>query len=248
MHIYLSVDDTDNLDSPGSGHLAEAMAKELQRLGLTSQWANITRHQLFVHEDIPYTSHNSSMCFPAIIEGNKLADVIQFAKEFLQKASAPGSDPGLCVAVDSESLDRQSLINFGLQAKKTVFTKQDAYALAQKAGVHLSEHGGTGDGIVGALAGIGLRLHGSDGRFRGWLSFGKAGQTISHKILCSHVAVDAAVDDEGVILPENAQIIFAEDNVKTVCLNHRQVVPVTRTGHAYGSRWITLTKSAVKHF
>lgn len=248
MHIYLCIDDTDNLDSPGSGHLAEAMAKELQNLGLTSHCSNITRHQLFVHDTIPYTSHNSSMCFPAVIGDNKLSNVIQFAKEFLKKASAPGSDPGLCVAVDSESLDRQSLIDFGLQAKKTVFTKQDAYLLAQRTGVHLSEHGGTGDGIVGALAGVGLRLHGSDGRFRGWLSFGKAGHITSHKFLCSHSAVDAVVDDEGKILPEDTQITFTEDNVKTVCLNHRQVIPVTRTGYVNGSAWTTLTKAEVKHF
>ncbi|GAB6191391.1 hypothetical protein [Desulfocastanea catecholica] len=248
MQIYLSIDDTDNLDSPGSGHLAEAMAKELQQLGLTSQCANISRHQLFVHEHIPYTSHNSSMCFPAVINEHNLANVTQFAKEFLKKAAAPGSDPGLCIAVERESLDRQTLIDFGLQAKKTVFTKQDAYVLAERTGVHLSEHGGTGEGIIGALAGIGLRLQGSDGRFRGWLSLGNAGQTTSHKSLCSHAAVDAVVDEAGMILPEDALVTFAEDKVKTVCLNHRQVIPVSRSSHVDGPAWTTLTRAEVKHF
>jgi len=248
VHIYLSIDDTDNLDSPGSGHLAELMANKLQHHGLTSQCLNITRHQLFVHESIPYTSHNSSMCFPAVIDEDNLLNVIQFAKEFLKNTSAPGSDLGLCVAVLSEMLDRQALIDFGLEAKRTVLTKQDAYLLAQRTGVHLSEHGGTGDGIVGALAGIGLRLNGNDGRFRGWLSLGKAGDTISIKNLCSHTAVDAAVDDKGVILPEDTRITFAEDKVKTVCLNHRQVIPVTRTDCANGSSWTTLTKAEVKRF
>ncbi len=247
MHIYLSIDDTDNLDSPGSGHVAEVMAKEMQQLGLTLHCGNITRHQLFVHESIPYTSHNSSMCFPADISDNNLSGVIQFAKEFLVKTSAPGSDPGLCVAVVGESLDRQSLIDFGLLAKKTVFTKQNAYDLAERTGVHLSEHGGTGDGIVGALAGIGLRLQGSDGRFRGWLNLGQAGQSASHKSLCSHPAVDAVVNDEGEILPEDTLITFAEDKVKTVFLNHRQVIPVSQNGHASGP-WTTLTKAEVKRF
>jgi hypothetical protein len=248
MRIYLSIDDTDNLDSPGSGHLAEAMAKDLLQLGLTSQCANISRHQLFIHDTIPYTSHNSSMCFPAVIHEHNLADVTQFAKEFLKKAAAPGSDPGLCIAALRESLDRQALIDFGLQAKKTVLTKQDAYMLAERTGVHLSEHGGTGDGIVGALAGIGLRLQGSDGRFRGWLSLGHAGQTTSHKTLCSHPAVDAVVDEAGEILPEYGQVTFTEDKVKTVCLNHRQVIPVKRSSHTDGSSWTTLTRAEVKHF
>lgn len=248
MNIYLSIDDTDNLDSPGSGQLAEAMAKELQQFGLTSQCSNISRHQLFIHETIPYTSHNSSMCFPAVINENNLSNVIQFAKAFLKKAAAPGSDPGLCVAVARDALDRQALIDFGLQAKKTIFTKQDAYLLAERTGIHLSEHGGTGDGIIGALAGIGLRLQGNDGRFRGWLRLGNAGQTTSHKTLCSHSDVDAVVDDEGVILPDDAQITFAEDKIKTVCLNHRQVIPVTRSSQVNGPVWTTLTKAEVKHF
>jgi hypothetical protein len=248
VHIYLSIDDTDNLDSPGSGHLAELMAKKLQQHGLISQCLNITRHQLLVHDSIPYTSHNSSMCFPAVINEDNLLNVIQFAEIFLKNASAPGSDPGLCVAVESETLDRQALIDFGREAKRTVLTKQDAYLLAHRTGVHLSEHGGTGDGIVGALAGIGLRLHGNDGRFRGWLSLGKAGDTISLKNLCSHSAVDAVVDDEGMILPEDTRITFAEDKVKTVCLNHRQVIPVSHTDCSHGSSWTTLTKAEVKRF
>ena len=34
------------------------------------------------------------MCFSTIIGDNRLDDVIEFAKQFLKKASAPGSDSG----------------------------------------------------------------------------------------------------------------------------------------------------------
>jgi hypothetical protein len=190
------------------------------------------------------------MCFSAEIRDHNLSDIIQFAKEYLQKASAPGSDPGLCVAVEKASLDRQALIDFCLKAKRTVFTKQDAYSLAQRTGVHLSEHGGTGDGIVGALAGIGLRLHGSDGRFRGWLNLGKAGQTLSHKHLRSHPDVDGVVDDEGNDLPEDALITCADEKIKTVRMNNRQVIVVNRTGAVKVNEpaWATLTRTEVKRF
>ena len=44
----------------------------------------------------------------------------------------------------------------------------DAYLLAEQfPELSLSEHGGTGDGVIGALAGVGLRLSGSDGRIKG---------------------------------------------------------------------------------
>ncbi len=65
-----------------------------------------------------------------------------------------------------------------------LLTKQEAYMLANTTGVHLSENGGTGDGIVGALAGTGLRLDGNDGRFRGWLEFGNTGVITNPKFLC----------------------------------------------------------------
>ncbi|MBU1139034.1 MAG: hypothetical protein KKA76_08660, partial [Proteobacteria bacterium] len=213
MEIYLSIDDTDNLNSPGSGQLAEILAGELQQIGLASQCSNITRHQLFVHDAIPYTSHNSSMCFSAIIGDTKIDDVIQYAKQFLVKASASGSDPGLCVVVDNDSLDRQALTDFGLKAKQTVLSKQEAYQLAKRVGVHLSEHGGTGDGIIGALAGTGLRLHGNDGRFRGWFDLGEAGKLTCPQDLCVHPSVDDVVDDEGQSLPENIRVIIADSKI-----------------------------------
>ncbi len=248
LHIYLSIDDTDNLDSPGSGQLAEALAGELQQERLALTCSNISRHQLFVHETIPFTSHNSSMCFLADTDDEKLADIIEFARQFLRRASAPGSDPGLCVAVESKFLDREALTAFGLKAKKTVLSKQDAYWLANKTGVHLSEHGGTGDGIIGALAGTGLRLQGNDGRFRGWLDLGERGTITNPQSLCRHSFVDGVVDDNGRVLSDETPVFLADSRIKTILCNHRQVIPVTPATSECGAAWQTLTKNNVKRF
>lgn len=248
MQIFLSIDDTDNLDSPGSGQLAEVLAGELQELGLASKCSNITRHQLFVDDLIPYTSHNSSMCFSAIIDEGRLDDVIQFSENFLEKAAAPGSDPGLCVAADNNSLDRKALTDFGLKAKQTVLSKEEAYQLAKNTGVHLSEHGGTGDGVIGAIAGTGLRIQGNDGRFRGWLNLGVIGTTTSPKELCSHPWVEDVVDDDGQSLPDDAKVLLADSRIKTVLLDNRQVIPVTGSVNTNDSTWATLSKAEVKRF
>ncbi len=58
-------------------------------------------------------------------------------------------------------------ISTGKKTKGTVLAKEEAYETASKLGVHLSEHGGTGSGVIGALAGAGLRLGGNDGRIKG---------------------------------------------------------------------------------
>jgi hypothetical protein len=46
-----------------------------------------------------------------------------------------------------------------------VLNKADAAALARREGLRLEELGGTGDGIIGALAAVGLTAEGNAGRF-----------------------------------------------------------------------------------
>ena len=62
MEILVCIDDTDNIESRGTGELASMLADDLENNG----WGlcrPVTRHQMLIHPDIPYTSHNSSMCF-----------------------------------------------------------------------------------------------------------------------------------------------------------------------------------------
>ena len=248
LQILISIDDTDNLESSGSGTLAENLSQALQKKGL-AECSEITRHQLFVHEDIPYTSGNSAMCFSAYSYPEALDKIIEFNEDFLRNEAAEGSDPGLCVALNDGRLDKDILINFGLSAKHTIKNKQSAYDLARTVGVHLSEHGGTGGGVIGALAAIGLRLHGNDGRFRGWHRLGSVGQTMTAKELCSHSFVDAVIATTGEQLYGDTPIVFAEDMIKTVLLHGVQAVPVEP--NIQNSRmlpWMTLSKKSVKQF
>lgn len=127
----------------------------LKNMGLAALCTGISRHQLFVHPSVPYSSHNSSMCITAEADQDRFAKIVQIAEQIVEKGSAPGSDPGLCLAAGSrENLAGEELIAFGLKAKRELCTKEEAYTLAEKTGVHLSEHGGTGQGVVGALAAI----------------------------------------------------------------------------------------------
>jgi hypothetical protein len=248
VHILISIDDTDNLDSPGSGTAAESLAGALQQKGL-AQCLGITRHQLFVDEHIPYTSGNSAMCFSAFGHADNLDAIILCSQEFLENESASGSDPGLCVAINDARLDKNALIAFGRKAKQEIVTKQSASDLARQVGIHLSEHGGTGGGIIGALAAIGLRLHGGDGRFRGWHHLGNTGDTTTPAQLCTHAFIDAVATDTGERLADDTPILFAEAVIKTVLHQGLQVVPVARIpGQAITPAWTTLKKKAMKQF
>lgn len=166
----ICIDDTDDIGTKGTGEIAEEIANLL--CDSTNQQPWVTRHQLFVHPDIPYTSHNSAMCFRLETQA-QFEQIKQVAVKHLVEQSAPASDPGLAILDLDTEFDSNALIEFGLLAKKEVITKPQAYELADKLGISLSEHGGTGQGVIGALAGLGLRLYGQDGRVKGQVDLGQ---------------------------------------------------------------------------
>jgi hypothetical protein len=247
MRIMLCIDDTDNLESRGTGDLAADIALALKK----NSWGEcsyITRHQLLVHPDIPYTSHNSAMCFSAEIGDGTLAKVIDHAAAFLARESAVGSDPGLCVAVVDRLECANDFLAFGRRAKETVLSKEEAYAVAHRTGVHLSEHGGTGQGIIGALAGAALRLGGNDGRLKGQLRFTSPGSVISVARLRERDDVDDVRSLDGRSLADNDPVRLG-DKVKTVLIDGSAVLLLTPANPAEdGASWRTCSRQQLRNY
>ena len=248
MKILIAIDDTDNLETPGTGHLASALSDLIEKNGL-GKGSPVTRHQLYVHPDIPYTSHNSSMCFEAEIDSEKHDHVISFCQDFLIKESAPGSDPGLCI-VDIDALrEKDTLIEYGRKAKEIILNKEIAYDLASSLNIHLSEHGGTGDGIIGALAGTGLRLSGNDGRLKGHFLVGDINDTLMVRELLKKTGADIVKTEDGYALHDD-DIIRIGKKVKAVYLDHKAVLlvfPVENNGNK-GKLWETCSKEQLKKY
>ena len=246
MNILVCLDDTDNLESRGTGELASLLAGQLEEQG----WGEsryITRHQLLVHPDIPYTSHNSSMCFAATLrEASLLPCFIDHAGRFLERESALGSDPGLCVAAAPQLGDPAPLVAFGRAAKERVLDKAAAFTLAGELGIHLTEHGGSGQGVVGALAGVGLRLGGNDGRLKGRLPIGPAGAQRSVAELRNAPLVEAVWSLDGP-LPEDAEQVELGEKIKTVLLEGKSVLLLEKTGDP-AVPWRTCSRQKLKAF
>jgi len=246
MNIIVCIDDTDNLESPGTGHLAADLKGDIEKLwgGKTSL---ISRHQLFVSPEVPYTSHNSSMCFRADLSLEYLDEMIAYAGEFLERRGAEGSDPGLCVVVPEKLKNYEELISFGRDATCRVLTKKNAWSLAADLDVHLSEHGGTGDGIIGALAGVGLRLYGNNGRFKGWHDVPDERRRICAGELCKDFDIDEIRSVEGQKLDDSEEL-FLKDKIKTVLLDHKSVLLVHQVSDEKGPVWQNIPKEEVKKY
>ena len=166
MRIYMGFDDTDTVDSDrGTGKLARWFENELPE---SCHLWGVVRQQLLLDDSIPYTTHNSSACAIAETSNqNSIDDLILRAVHHIERQFIPGSDPGLCVASENNPA-LPKLIHFGRACATRVVTQKEATEAAR--GAHLSGHGGTNDGIIGAAAAVGLTAHGWGGRF---IEFGR---------------------------------------------------------------------------
>jgi tRNA(Ile2) C34 agmatinyltransferase TiaS len=166
MRYYVGFDDTDTLDADrGTGKLARWFEECLPG---HLHFGGVVRQQLPVLAPIPYTSHNSAAC--VIIEGP--ADTQAVCASLAEAAAAhiaahflAGSDPGLCVASREAAL-QAPFLDFALTCTRRVVSQADAREAAHH--LHLSGHGGTCDGIIGAAAAVGLTAAGWYGRFIEW--------------------------------------------------------------------------------
>ena len=156
--IYVGIDDTDTLDTPGTNQLARALVARVASL-----WEpiRITRHQLFFDPRVPYTSKNGSASILLRRRGSvSLDESIREFRAGMQEWFKAGSDPGLCVTPSVPP----EVIAFGRHAQQEIVTQQQARDLARENGIHLEGLGGTEDGVIGALAAVGLAATGDDGR------------------------------------------------------------------------------------
>lgn len=145
----------------GTGKLARAIA---DTVAAEYPVFGVTRHQLFVHPDIPYTSHNSNAVIHVETDGDRAMDhLFEIAEEVMLGDFLEGSDPGLAVA--SERQIGSPLIVYGQDAKCSILTQDRARTLAKNLHIRLKGLGGTEDGVIGAMAGLSLAFVRNDGRF-----------------------------------------------------------------------------------
>jgi hypothetical protein len=246
MDVLICIDDTDDIESRGTGEVAELMAEGLEGADL-ARCGRVTRHQLLIHPDIAYTSHNSSMCFPAEIEVGELPAVTAWCERELAAESVEAADPGLCIVAVGRLTRPDALVQYGREAKRRVCTKDEAYRLAAELGVHLSEHGGTGIGVIGALAGAGLRLSGDDGRFKGKFRVPGDLDGAARVADIKRHGVDEVRTVEGMALADDEQVLVGEE-CKLVLLGGRAALLVTPASEGAAAPWVVVGRRALRGY
>ncbi|MCA9030778.1 MAG: hypothetical protein KDA66_08220 [Planctomycetaceae bacterium] len=155
--ILLGIDDTDTANSPGTNQIARRIVDALAPLVPCKM---VVRHQLSHNPVIPCTSQNGSASLWFDVDDSHTVEVFETARDVLLANYVEGSDPGIAIAAHVP----QEVINFGQSCKTAVHAQEDARQIAARHGIRLEGLGGTEDGVIGALAAIGLAATRNDGR------------------------------------------------------------------------------------
>lgn len=160
--ILVGVDDTDTFEQGGTGRLARELARILTH-ALGGALRGVSRHQLLQDPRVPCTRKNQASCLSLNLLPQRVGSVVAILRDEVRRRAVPGSDPGICVATLAQVT--APVVAFGERVKRTFVRQKEALTLAARQGIVLEALGGTGDGVIGALAAVGLRVLGNDGRF-----------------------------------------------------------------------------------
>lgn len=240
MRILVGIDDTDNKDTRGTGYQARCIGSLIQSKGL-GDVNGISRHQLYVHPSIPYTSQNSSACLD--VETDSFEQVRNLVVDYLSENGAPGSDVGVCIqAFDKVS---SALESWGRTAKEEILNLEMAYALAERENLFVIGLTGEKIGIIGAMAGVGLRKWGYDGRFI-WLK-GKELRDLQGEYtvetLINNTGIEVVGQIDGNNLDHN-EIVDVGGWVRPVINNGKSKLLVRKVD--YENKWEAVTKDIIR--
>lgn len=241
----VGIDDTDDPESRGTGHLVREIGARIAAAGL-AEVHGISRHQLFFDPRIPYTSHNSSLCLDAEIAPDRAGELAAYCRAYLRAESARDADAGLCIVAWSKV--STEVIGFGRRAKTEIVTQQEARTLAAREGILLEGLTGDEGGVIGALAAVGLRRTDNDGRFNWRRGTREAEPLISVEKLLRTTGIDSVLSvSGGVVKPDD--LIDVRPWPRAILAKGRAVLLVEEAGEENGNcNWRLARKDIIKRY
>jgi hypothetical protein len=245
VKLLIGIDDTDNLESRGTGFHARSIGAAMEE----QSWGRcdvITRHQLLVSPLVPFTSHNSAACITVTTQAQHIAEIEAFCRRYLLDQSAEGSDAGLCIGLQHQFTT--ALHQFGFLCKRRVVTQGQARQMAEDADILLEGLTGTHDGIIGALAAASLNASGSDGRML-WLKGmrERADSVVSLEEILSDTGIDTVQTIDGEVLSDLSERVAMGSWPRAIWLGGEATILVEPSQES-GYEWKVAAKEFLRQF
>ncbi|HEX3011703.1 MAG TPA: hypothetical protein VHQ70_06640 [Syntrophomonadaceae bacterium] len=246
MKIILAIDDSRQIDGAKAGKTTSTIANFIEENG----WGKCSipsRHRLYPHPSTGCKKHNTARSFSADLEKKYLPGLIDYACNLVKTTGDTQSNAGLAIIIPELMENQNLLIDYAYKAKDELVSKEEALEFSGRPGIYLFELSGNGRGIIGALAGAGLRLTGNDGQFRGKLHIGTGEDyiaTVREIIDNSYVQQVKNMDFEDL---NSDECVRMGEKVKIVLLDHKYTLMVFPTEIEY-PKWQTSTTSMLRVF
>lgn len=242
MRYFIGIDDTDNLQTRGTGFRARQLGHELMQTGF-AKVLGISRHQLLFDPRVPYTSHNSSACLE--VEATRFDYLKHYCSAYMAREAAPGSDAGLCI-VEADRLPEE-VVKWGSRAKRELVTQAEVWSIANRYNIFLAAFTGNFDGAIGAMAAVALRYGGDDGRFV-WME-GKnfrelSGFTTVSKLM-QLLPIDGAAAEDLVLIPASS-VVDLDGWVRPVLKNGKKIILIEKCIYNGDIRYKCASKELVR--
>ncbi len=242
MRFLIGLDDTDSPRGSSTGELALRLGLSLQSAGL-GRLDSVTRHQLFTSPLVAKTTRNSACCITLEADTSKSKEMEMACRTFLLREYSSGSNAGYAFA--SWIQVTFELANWARLVKSQKVTRAEAIAEARASGIAVAGLCGTGDGVIGAVAAIGLRFRGEDGRFLWLPGMDEAVGTLTYSDLMTLVSFDRIENLRGRSPHPTDKIVLSHD-FQALLRDGRCVLLVDEVHTDTGYEWRTLPKEKLR--
>jgi hypothetical protein len=242
VFFLIGIDDTDSPTSEGTTHHARRLGEVIEERK-HGRLVSITRHQLFQHPDIYYTTTNSSACMLVDAPKEARRDLELDCREFLRRFSAPSSDPGFALAAWRDV--SPEVVTWGRQAKHTRHFRSEAIELAKLNNISCAGFHGSGSGVIGALAAIGLYFSGNDGCFTWLPGLDRLNGTLTLPVLLSMCTIERVENFRG-RRPLERDLIHLGDAPIPVLRDGKPVLLLEAAARGEPYQWRVYTREEIE--
>ncbi|MBA4385752.1 MAG: hypothetical protein C0410_13525 [Anaerolinea sp.] len=237
MYYLLGIDDT---DSPNPGDTAQNTAKLALTLGqklessALAKLLNISCHQLFPHPSILHTNSNAACCLLLDSDSQRLREIDLTTRLTLRSESAANANPGYALAAWNQ-FDPE-VVAWGKTAQTAMLQRMDTITLARRSGIAIAGINGSGAGVIGALAAVGLRYDGNDGYIYWMPGLDKLTGIHTQIEINQYIHIES-IESEHHKRPALDDRIHFLDNIRPVLKNGRIVLFVTPAKRGAEFEW-----------
>ncbi|MDA0351478.1 MAG: hypothetical protein DWG79_01095 [Chloroflexi bacterium] len=235
--FVIGIDDTNDADGAGTSKLARdwAAAIEDERFATSH---GVTRHQLWQSPKVAATTHNRALAI-AIETDRHVLDVEDHVVDFVRTHAAAKANPA--VAVLSRHTDMPHALAFGRRAQQELLKLADAERYSTEANVSLRSLGGNRNGMIGALAAVGLHAGGKDGLFIQLVGIRELAGRVTAGQIRERTALTHVIDEDTGEELDRDDLIDTGDWVRPRMIENDPVL-LTRRSPDEKKLWLTIDR------